>query len=199
MGRRRHKKDGIGNIGCGVVAHVDLHGKCMRILSASVPLVDANTAQEAEAAGAAVVIRVYQMAMRMAQDQGYRLCQPDIMVGDSSNTIAFLDGSARFKSKKVASWLAGIREATAQLDREIEYLLVPRAMNGAADQLATRATEISQPEWNAYHFPNMQHCTHTCDAPELHTMPQGVESECLHQPFNLLASKHKIPKHRHGH
>ena len=139
------KRGGQGTIGCGVAAFVERGGRATRIISAAVPLFDANTAQEAEAAGVAVVVSVYQCALCMAQAMGRTVIEPDVLVGDSSNTISYLEGTAKFKARNVSAWVSGIREALAVNGREVEFRLVPRAMNQAADELATMATMLDSP------------------------------------------------------
>ena len=56
-------KNGEGNIGCGVVAFVDTAGKTTKILSAAIPLPRAVSAQEAEAAGIAAILCLYQRSL----------------------------------------------------------------------------------------------------------------------------------------
>ena len=179
-------------IGCGVVAFVERGGRAERIMSKAVPLVEADTAQEAEAAGAAVVVSSYQLALYLAHAKGYRVVEPDIFVGDSSNTISYLEGTARFKARNVSTWVGGIREALAINGRDVEFRLVPRAMNRAADELATLATKHTRPVTEYY-------------GNESFLAPDNREDvrmnaddrpcrEVRHGPVNLISSRCTMPK-----
>ena len=92
-----------------------------------------------------MVVSVYQCALCMAQAMGRSVVEPDVFVGDSSNTISYLEGTAKFKARNVSAWVGRIREALAVSGREVEFRLVPRAMNQAADELATMATTMEVP------------------------------------------------------
>ena len=138
------KKDGRGNIGCGVVAFVHTAGKTTEILSAAIPLPQAESAQEAEAAGVAAILCLYQKALDIAEQKFPKLVQPDIFVGDSKNTIGHMTGESRYKSHRITQWMGGVREALAINDREIEFKHIPRAMNQEADRLATLACNLSE-------------------------------------------------------
>ena len=185
-------------IGCGVVAFVECGGRATRIMSIAVPLVDARTAQEAEAAGAAVVVSVYQRALEVAHRLGSRITEPDVFVGDSSNTISFLEGKAKFKAKKVSTWVGGIREALAVSGREVEFRLVPRAMNQAADKLATAATTLEAPvcrihcEESSFSF-GADSGRQQVETQEDVLSTEGIQ-DVIHQPINLVSSRFVLPR-----
>ena len=140
-------KNGEGNIGCGVVAFVDTAGKTTEILNAAIPLPLATSAQEAEAAGIAAILCLYQKSIKIAEARFPDLTQPDIFVGDSKNTVGHMTGASRYKSRKITQWMGGVREALAVNDREIEFKHVPRSMNQAADRLASIACSLLGSSW----------------------------------------------------
>ena len=185
-------------IGCGVVAFVERGGRAERIMSKAVPLVEADTAQEAEAAGAAVVVSSCQLALYLAHAKGYRVVEPDIFVGDSSNTISYLEGTARFKARNVSTWVGGIREALAVNGRDVEFRLVPRAMNRAADELATIATTLVRPVIDYYGNENLLVSDSgddvRTDADYRPLQNPAPSHEVRHGPVNLISSRCTMPK-----
>ena len=136
-----------------------------------------------------MVVKMHELAIHLAVQRGFRLCEPDIFVGDSNNTISFLEGTAKFKSRNVSAWLSGIRESMATMDREVEFLLVPRAMNGEADRLATRATCTSEPEWTIYQTLTGGEQT---DDP-VNRFREELTTD-LRRACNLIATRQVLPK-----
>ena len=77
----------------------------------------------------------------------------------------------------------------ATMDREVEFLLVPRAMNGEADRLATRATHINEPEWT------IDQARRT--AGQTDDVVNGLREELttdVRRACNLIATRQVLPK-----
>ena len=114
---------------CGLVGYVYSSGVAHPVTGLPIPLLDAAGAQEAEAAGAAVLIKSHTHILATARGMGFKPIAPDLVCGDSKNTTGALTGQARLKARKVARWLAGINEVCALTGREIEVRHVARSLN----------------------------------------------------------------------
>ena len=77
----------------------------------------------------------------------------------------------------------------ATIDRDVEFLLVPRAMNGEADRLATRATSIDQPEW----IIDRTNCASEREDDVLVGFQKELADDVRHA-CNLIATRQVLPK-----
>ena len=128
--------------GAGLVAFVYYEGAARRLADLALPLYDAESAQEAEAAGAWEAVMWRTHALRIAHEQGFEPSPPDVLYGDSANTAGAMEGRVRLRAPAPNRWFAGMREVAAAQTRAWLIIDVPRSMNKAADKVATIAWHL---------------------------------------------------------
>lgn len=130
--------------GAGLVAFLYQGGVAHKLAELALPLYDAESAQEAEAAAGWEAVMWREQALRFAIDRGFQPSPPDVLYGDSANTVGATEGRVRLRAQGPIRWTAGMREVAATQTRGWTMVDVPRSMNKAADAVATTAWQLTR-------------------------------------------------------